>query len=241
MKFDCFYYPVLNNDGNVVKCNGGIRSFNFGDKIPTKTLYYNYNDSFVIYQNSKLFIVEDGILKEETNIDSLKFPLRIIFNHGSQLTITKKSDLSSIRLLVPGFFEKEKTLGELFFLSEVYKRKIRDAQYTVMNDLTNAVRDVQYLNEEINNATVNLINQLKIIEDKFKNLIKENPNLIDEYLNYMNFNSEEDMFKIGINKYFEENTEQYNEYKKNSLLYSRKPIYPKFKLEHLISSIESYK
>ena len=110
-----------------------------------------------------------------------------------------------------------------------------------MNDLTNAVRDVQYLNEEINNATVNLINQLKIIEDKFKNLIKENPNLIDEYLNYMNFNSEEDMFKIGINKYFEENTEQYNEYKKNSLLYSRKPIYPKFKLEHLISSIESYK
>lgn len=29
MKFDCFYYPVLSNHGDVVKCNDGIRSFNF--------------------------------------------------------------------------------------------------------------------------------------------------------------------------------------------------------------------
>ena len=53
----------------------------------------------------------------------------------------------------------------------------------------------------------------------------------------MNFDNEEDMFKIGINKYFEENREQYNEYRKNSLLYNRKPIYPKFKLQNLIKSI----
>ena len=209
MKFDCFYYPVLSNHGDVVKCNDGIRSFNFGDEVPTKTLYYNYNPSFVIYQNSKLFIVEKGILKEEASIDKLKFPLKIIFNHGTQLTIEKKSDLSSIRLLVPGFFEKEKELGELFFLSEVYKRKIKEAQYKVMSDLTNAVRDVEYLNQEINHATRNLLKQ--------------------------------DMFKIGINKYFEENREQYNEYRKNSLLYNRKPIYPKFKLQNLIKSIENYK
>ena len=213
MKFDCFYYPVLSNHGDVVKCNDGIRSFNFGDEVPTKTLYYNYNPSFVIYQNSKLFIVEKGILKEEASIDTLKFPLKIIFNHGTQLTIEKKSDLSSIRLLVPGFFEKEKELGELFFLSEVYKRKIKEAQYKVMSDLTNAVRDVEYLNQEINHATRNLLN----------------------------FDNEEDMFKIGINKYFEENREQYNEYRKNSLLYNRKPIYPKFKLQNLIKSIENYK
>ena len=63
MKFDCFYYPILSNTGEIAKCNDNIRSFNFGDKVPTKTLYYNYNSSFVIYQNSKLFIVEDGILK----------------------------------------------------------------------------------------------------------------------------------------------------------------------------------
>ena len=241
MRFDCFYYPILNNDGNIVKCNEGIRSFNFGDKVPTKTLYYNYSSSFVIYQNSKLFIIEDGILKEEANIDSLKFPLKIIFNHGTQLTIDKKSDLPSIRLLLPGFFEKEKVLGELFFLSEVYTRKIRDAQYSVMNDLTNSVRDVEYLNDEIHKATKGLLRQLKIIQEKFIKLIEENPSLIDDYLNYMNFDNEEDMFKIGINKYFEEGTEQYNEYRKNSLIYNRKPIYPKFKLENLVSSINKYK
>jgi len=144
-------------------------------------------------------------------------------------------------LLVPGFFEKEKELGELFFLSEVYKRKIKEAQYKVMSDLTNAVRDVEYLNQEINHATRNLLKQLRLIESKFINLIQENPSLIDDYLNYMNFDNEEDMFKIGINKYFEENREQYNEYRKNSLLYNRKPIYPKFKLQNLIKSIENYK
>ena len=110
-----------------------------------------------------------------------------------------------------------------------------------MSDLTNAVRDVEYLNQEINHATRNLLKQLRLIESKFINLIQENPNLIDDYLNYMNFDNEEDMFKIGINKYFEENREQYNEYRKNSLLYNRKPIYPKFKLQNLIKSIENYK
>ena len=153
----------------------------------------------------------------------------------------KKSDLSSIRLLVPGFFEKEKILGELFFLSEVYTRKIRDAQYSVMNDLTNSVRDVKYLNDEISRATKDLLKQLKIIQEKFITLIDENPTLIDDYLNYMNFDNEEDMLEIGINKYFEEETEQYNEYRKNSLIYNKKPIYPKFKLEHLVSSINKYK
>ncbi|MCI7207736.1 MAG: hypothetical protein MSA15_17290 [Clostridium sp.] len=241
MKFDCFYYPILSNEGNIVKCNDGIRSFNFGDKVPTKTLYYNYNSSFVIFQNSKLFIVENEILKEEANIDDLKFPLKIIFNYGTQLTIQKKSDLSSIRLLVPGFFEKEKSLGELFFLSEVYTRKIRDTQYSVMNDLTNSVRDVKYLNDEIEHATKGLLKQLKLIECKFENLINENPSLIEDYLRYMDFKEEEDMFKIGINKYFEEETEQYNEYRKNTLLFNRKPIYPKFKLKHLVRSVNKYK
>ena len=241
MKFDCFYYPVLNNDGCVVRCTDGIRGFNFGDKVPTKTLYYNYNFSFVIFQNSKLFIVEDGILKEEANIDDLKFPLKIIFNHGTQLIINKKSDLSSIRLLLPGFFEKEKVLGELFFLSEVYNRKIKNAQYSVMNDLTNSSRDVKYLNDEIHEVTKNLLSQLKIIQEKFIKLVNENPSIVNDYLNYMNFHDEEDMLQIGINRYFEKDTEQYNEYLKNSLIYNTKPIYPKFKLEHLVSSINKYK
>ena len=110
-----------------------------------------------------------------------------------------------------------------------------------MNDLTNSVIDVKYLNDEISRATKGLLKQLKVIQEKFITLIDENPTLIDDYLNYMHFDNEEDMLEIGINKYFEEETEQYNEYRKNSLIYNRKPIYPKFKLEHLVSSINKYK
>ena len=241
MKFDCFYYPVLNDKGDVIKSNSHIKSFNFGDEVPTKTLYYNYNSSFVIFQNSKLFIVENRILKKEANIDDLKFPLKIVFNQGTQLVVRKKSELSSIRLLLSGYYEEEKKLGSLFFLSEVYTRKIRDAQYKVMNDLTNSSRNVEYLNEEINNSTKHLLNDLKIVQKKFIELCDSNPDLIKSYLEYMNFNDEEDMFKIGINKYFEEDTEQYNEYNKNVLIYNRRLIYPKFKLEHLVSTINSYK
>lgn len=238
MRFDCFYYPVLNGENKVVKSNDGIRDFNFGDEVPTKTLYYNYNSSFVIFQNSKLFIVENKVLKKEANTDDLKFPLKIVFNHGTQLIVEKKSDLSSIRLLLSGFFEKEKELGALFFLSEVYNRKIRDTQYSVMNELTNSVIDVSYLNEEIHKATENLLKKLKEVERQFQELSENNPTLIDSYLKYMKFNDEEDMFKIGINKFFNENTEQYKEYKKNTLIYNRKPIYPKFRLENFIRSIK---
>ena len=76
-----------------------------------------------------------------------------------------------------------------------------------MNDLTNSVRDVKYLNDEIEHATKGLLKQLKLIECKFENLINENPSLIEDYLRYMDFKEEEDMFKIGINKYFEEENE----------------------------------
>ena len=241
MKFDCFYYPVWDADGKVVRINDGIRDFNFGDEVPTKTLFFNYNNSYVIYQNSKLFIVENGILKKEANIDDLKFPLKIIFNHGTQLTVEKKSDLSSVRLFLPGFYEKEKQLGELFFLSEVYTRKIRDAQYRVMNELTNSARDVTFLNDEIQQATKGYLKELKEIQNKFIELNNTYPNIIDDYLKYMDFKDEEDMFKIGINKFFEKDTEQYKEYEKNTLIFNRKAIYPEFKLQHFISSINNYK
>ena len=241
MKFDCFYYPVWDADGKVVRSNDGIRDFNFGDEVPTKTLFFNYNNSYVIYQNSKLFIVENGILKKEANIDDLKFPLKIIFNHGTQLTVEKKSDLSSVRLFLPGFYEKEKQLGELFFLSEVYTRKIRDAQYRVMNELTNSARDVTFLNDEIQQATKGYLKELKEIQNKFIELNNTYPNIIDDYLKYMDFKDEEDMFKIGINKFFEKDTEQYKEYEKNTLIFNRKAIYPEFKLQHFISSINNYK
>ena len=92
MRFDCFYYPILEN-GKVVRTNDKIRSFSFGDKVPTKTLYYNYTPNFVIFQNNKLFIVEDGVLKQEASLDELKFPLKIVFAHGTQLTLKDRKSV----------------------------------------------------------------------------------------------------------------------------------------------------
>ena len=236
MVFQCFYYPKLNSEGKVIRCSENLIKFNFNDKVPTKTLYYNYGDNFAIFENSKFFIVENSILKEEIDPSNLKFPLKIVFNQGTQLTIFSRDDLSSIRLLLKGENEQEKELGELFFLSRVLNSEIKSIQYNIMQDLTNCSRDFQYMNQELNEATKELLDKLKIIEGKFYNLTLNNPNLKDSYLTYMDFNNKEDMLKLSIYKYFKENTKEYKDYKVKTLVWNSKPIYPKFKLDTLINS-----
>ena len=36
-KFECFYYPTIEH-GEVVKTTRNVRSFEFGEEVPTKTL-----------------------------------------------------------------------------------------------------------------------------------------------------------------------------------------------------------
>ncbi|HSQ90426.1 hypothetical protein [Romboutsia sp.] len=236
MKFECFYYPTLNENHEVIKINENLREFNFGDTVPTKTLYYNYGKSFAIYQGSEFFVVDDGVLTKTITANELKFPLKIVFAKGTQLKIFSAKDLSSIRLLLKGESEKEKELGELFFLCFVLNRKIKDTQYKIMSDLTNSSRDFTYINDEIDLRTKKLLNDLKILERKFYNLTIENPNLKDSYLNYMNFSNKENMLELSINKYFKEGTEEHNHYILTSSVWKSKPIYPKFKLDNLINS-----
>ncbi|MGL4914450.1 MAG: hypothetical protein ACRC3Y_18675 [Romboutsia sp.] len=236
MKFECFYYPTLDSHGAIVKCNKNLRDFNFGDKVPTKTLYYNYGNNFAIYQDSEFIIVEDGILTKTITSNDLKFPLKIVFGKGTQLKIFSSKDLVSIRLLLKGEFEKEKELGELFCLSFMLNRMIKNTQYEIMSDLTNSSRDYNYINEEIDLRTGKLLEELKIVESKFYNLTIENPDLKDSYLNYMNFSNKEDMLELSINKYFKEGTDEYNYYILTSSVWKSKPIYPKFKLDNLINA-----
>jgi hypothetical protein len=236
MIFECFYYPTLNNNGDVIRSNENLREFNFGDTVPTKTLYYNYGQNFAIHQNSEIFIVEDGILSKKITLDDLKFPLKIIFGKGTQLKIFSRNDLSSIRLLLRGEKEKEKELGELFSLSLVLNRKIKATQYEIMSDLTNSSRDCNYINQQLDLRTKQLLEDLKIAEGKFYNLTIEDPNLKNSYLNYMNFSNKEDMLELSIGKYFKEGTDEYNSYIFTSSVFKSKPIYPKFKLDNLINS-----
>ena len=237
MKFECFYYPVVNPEGKVVKTIRNVKLFNYGDEVPTKTLYYNYGKNFAIYQGSKIIAVEDGILKKELSKDELKFPLKLVFDKGTQLTIFGKEELSSVRLLLSGENEVEKELGALFFLSRVYNRKIKTIQYDVMAELNNCYRDVNYVNETIEERTKDLIKDLRIVEKNFRDLVIKYPDIKEKYLSYMNFGDKEDMFDLSINKYCVEGSEQYEYYKVESVVLKAKPIYPKFKLDHFMSSM----
>ena len=206
-KFECFYYPTIEH-GEVVKTTRNVRSFEFGEEVPKKTLYYNYGTNFAI-----------------------------VFDKGTQLTIFNKEDLNSVRLLMSGEYEIEKELGALFFLSRVYNRKIKTIQYRVMGELTNSSRDINYINTSIEEQTKDLIADLQIVEKKFRDLVVENPGIKEKYLDYMNFGAKEDMFNLSINKYCVEGSEQYEYFKAESAVLKAKPIYPKFKLDHFMSSM----
>lgn len=236
MKFQCFYYPTIDSDGNISKSNDNLVEFKFGDKVPTKTLYYNYGENFAIFENSKFYVIENSYLKKEINSSDLKFPLKIVFNQGTQLTVFSRNDLSSIRLLLNGENEIEKELGELFFLSIILNKQIKNIQYKIMGDLTNSSRDFLFINKQLDEATSNLLEKLKLVEGKFYNLTLNNSNLKDSYLNYMNFNNKEDLLKLSIYKYFNTHTDEYKDYHVKTLVWNSKPIYPKFKLDTLINS-----
>lgn len=236
MIFECFYYPKLNSVGEVVRCNEDLVEFNFGDTVPSKTLYYNYSSKFAIYQGGEFFVVDNSVLTKSIKVDELKYPLNLVFNKGTQLTISSPKELPSIRLLIKGENEVEKELGDLFFLSIVLNRKIKNIQYKVMSDLTNCSRDYQYVNQELDLRTKHLLDDLKNVENKFYNLNLDHPHIKDDYLSYMNFSNKEDILELSINKYFKEDTEEYREHTLKSLVWKSKPIFPKFKLDNLINS-----
>lgn len=140
------------------------------------------------------------------------FPLNIVFGKGRQIKIFSRKDLPSIRLLLNRENKEEKELGELFALSLILNRKIRDVQYEIMSELTNSSRDYNYINEEIEKRTKGLIKDLNIVESNFYNITIKNLKLKDSYLNYMNFSNEEDMLELSINKYFKKDTPEYKHY-----------------------------
>lgn len=236
MKFDCFYYPQLSESNTIVRINDNMKEFNFGDVVPTKTIYYNYGKNFAIYQAGELYIVENSILKGTMNKNEIKYPLKLVFNKGTQLTVQSPSELPSVRLLLDGENELEKELGDLFYLSLVLNRKITTTQYKVMSDLSNSCIDFMFMNQEIDRSTRDMLNELRIIEVLFYKLTEGNHNLKDSFLTYMDFAEQEDLLELAIHKYFNTDTDEYKDYQIKHAMYSSRPIYPKFKLDHMINS-----
>ena len=63
-------------------------------------------EKILINKNSKIGYIYHPITKDE-----LKFPLKLVFDKGTQLTIFSKEDLNSVRLLMTGEHEIEKELA----------------------------------------------------------------------------------------------------------------------------------
>lgn len=235
MLFECFYYPILNNN-KIIKCCDNLIEFNFGDFVPVKTLYYNYGENFIIYQGDEFFKVENGILIDTINYKDLSFPTNIIFNKGTQLTITSPKELTSIRLILKGEFETEKELGNLFFLHHIIRTKIKHAQYDTLSLLTNSSKDCSFVNNELDINTKNLSKDLQIIKNKISDLLVKHPSLDKNYLDYMNFNNEENLFNLSIYKYFTKESEEYKNYIYQSSNSKSKNTCPKSKLDKMIKS-----
>lgn len=233
MLFECFYYPILSNNKIIKSCDK-LNEFNFGDKLPVKTLYYNYGENFIIYQGDEFFRVKDSILLDTVNPTEINFPINIIFNKGTQLTINSLKDLNSIRLILNGEFEEEKNFGSLFFLYNNLVYKIKHTQYDILSLLTNSSRDYIFINDELDLNTQNLLIALHTVRDKICNLLEENKKLITQYIKYMNFNDDDNLTNLSIYKYFPKDTEEHNEFSIQTSKCKNKKSHPKDKLYKLI-------
>ena len=235
MLFECFYYPILSNN-KIIRCCDNLIEFNFGDSVPVKTLYYNYGENFIIYQGDEFFKVENGILIDTINYKDLTFPTNIIFNRGTQLTINSPKELTSIRLVLKGEFEIEKELGNLFFLHHTIRTKIKHAQYDTLSLLTNSSKDFSFINDELDINTKKLSKDLQIIKNKVSELIVKNPSIDKDYLDYMNFSNEENLFNLSKYKFFKKECEEYKNYIYQSNNSKIKNTCPKSKLDKMVKS-----
>lgn len=99
-----FYRPIFSNESvegeiGTWHSGGSLMSYTIGEELPLKTLYYQYPDNFIVFDLQfsveKLFIVENGILKDMKPISKLVDGEveRPVFNkYGTQLNIESKQD-----------------------------------------------------------------------------------------------------------------------------------------------------
>lgn len=234
MLFECFYYPILGNSGTVIKSYHKLNNFKFGDIVPTKTIYYNYGDNFIIYQGENFFKVKNKILLGPVDFKDISFPNTIVFNNGTQLTVSSDKELKSIKLISQGEFKSEKELGNLFFLYNYFVKEIKLAQYDVLSILTNSSQNCSFINNELDINTENLINNLNIIKSKICDLLNSDHDIKTSYLIYMNFKENENLFNLSIYNFFKKESKEYKNYLKQASNPRHNNKDPKTKLEKML-------
>ncbi len=123
-----FYSPIICK-GKIAYLGGNFLKFNKGDKLPLKTLYYQYPDNFIVYHNRTsekiISIIKNGVflktkyLKEISTTDLTEL---IVDTKGTPLNINKVSDFEIIhenKVFATNTDILSKTFGEyLYMLSE---------------------------------------------------------------------------------------------------------------------------
>lgn len=104
-----FYTPIFESKDIITgkpgtwHSGGGMRSFNEGDKLPLKTLYYKYPDNFVVFDyeySNNVWIIENGRFKELKNYDDLikKDLGDAVYDYcGDELNIKTVEDFQTIK------------------------------------------------------------------------------------------------------------------------------------------------
>ncbi|MFF2531440.1 hypothetical protein ACFVS2_21270 [Brevibacillus sp. NPDC058079] len=154
-----FYLPIFNRnkekkeESTYWHSGGQLRSFIPGDELPLKTLYYQYPESFMVYDyyfdNTDVWIVKDGAFVETVEVDSLtdeQVNCPVYDYHGNELTISTANDFSDIKVEHRLTLEKMKQVEFSFFQKGAIDAIKNDLAYFQSKEAeyrksTNAVRE----------------------------------------------------------------------------------------------------
>ncbi|HCL4480131.1 TPA: hypothetical protein N2D99_002217 [Clostridium botulinum] len=161
-----FYSPIIYKE-KIAYLGGNFLKFNKGDKLPLKTLYYQYPDNFIVYHNRTsekiISIIKNGVflktkyLKEISTTDLTEL---IVDIKGTPLNINKVSDFKIIhenKVFATNTDILSKTFGEyLYMLSE----------YTM--------------------SGCDKTDNINYIKNKIKYILDTDKSILDRYCNWIN-------------------------------------------------------
>lgn len=161
-----FYSPIICTE-KIVYLGGNFLKFNKGDKLPLKTLYYQYPDNFIVYHNRTsekiISIIKNGVflktkyLKEISTTDLTEL---IVDIKGTPLNIKKISDFEIIhenKVFATNTDILSKTFGEYLYLLSEYTMSGYDKADNI-NYIKNKIKSILNTDKSILNRYCNWIN-----------------------------------------------------------------------------------
>lgn len=194
-----FYTPIFNEyKKDVWHGDGSNTYYDTGDMIPTKTLYYNLPQNFLILSqniennNIEIHIIEDSRVLDTISInrlgDSFFSADRVIFNtYGEQIKIKSVSDCKNY------IYESNNKFEEL--------NKINDKISDLFNNILQPLYDLKIIFLSIFSDKKNSNYSLKVQD--LENILNKNEKIKKDILDILNIKDSSDLsdyiFKIKDN------------------------------------------